>query len=122
MRSLRLLSTLLLVCVTFSVTGCGGSGFTVDGQVTKGGTAYTVSEGEGVSINIRAADKSYSATAESNGKFRIPDVAAGSYKVEVTLYPKAGSKNTMPTTKTLSESWDVASGKTTFNIELNSLK
>jgi len=122
MRSLRLLSILLLVSASFCVTGCGGSGVTVDGQVTKGGTAYSITDGEGVSINIRGADKSFSATAEPNGKFRIPDVAAGSYKVEVTLYPKAGSKNTMPTTKTLSESWDVASGKTSFNIELNSLK
>ena len=106
----------------FCIVNIWHGGVTVDGQVTKGGTAYSITDGEGVSINIRGADKSFSATAEPNGKFRISGVAAGSYKVEVTLYPKTGAKNATPATKTLSESWDVASGKTSFNIELNSLK
>jgi len=74
-----------LLCFVFlAVTGCANKGSAVTGEVVFG-TGNT-GEGDKVVVLLDGEGKSYSGDADATGKFTIPDVAPGTYKVKVMHY------------------------------------
>jgi hypothetical protein len=119
----------LVLCAALS--GCGGGGVSVDGKVVKDGAAYTLAEGEGLSINLASEDGKAggSGTVNKDGTFTIKSagdkpVAPGKYKVSLTHYKPADAKKgpAQPDTKQLSEAWEVSGGSKSFTIDIAKLK
>lgn len=124
----------LACAAALAAAGCGGGGVKVDGKVVKDGAPYTLGEGEGISINLtpESGGTAVGGQVDKDGSFKISGlegagVPNGKYKVSITHYPPAGAKGgkggpPMPTTKSLSETWDVSSSNHTFTLDMAKVK
>ena len=128
-----------------ALAGCGASGVAVDGKVVKGGAAYTLADGESITITLRSEDGATgTANVEKDGNFvaKMPSgepLKPGKYKVTMLHYPPGstaatggwatkgapgakGAQGGGPATKDAGETWDVSASSKSFTIDISKYK
>jgi len=119
---------LILFCgLCLAASGCGG-GVPVEGKVVKGGSPYTLAEGEGITITLVSEDgkTNCSGKVEKDGSFTLlgPSggaVPPGKYKVGYVHYAPAPGPTKgapPPVTKNTKETWDINSSNRTFTLDI----
>lgn len=113
--------------LAMAVVGCGGlAGVKVGGKVVKNGAPYTLSEGEGISVNMVSSDgkSAWSGQVQKDGSFTFGEsVPAGKYKVNYVHYLPASAKSakggaTSPPTLDIKDAWEVSSSSTSFTLDI----
>ncbi len=116
---------LLLIYSFLLLAGCGNSpGETVDGEVVLGATK--IADDDKIVILLGNDTNNYSGEANSEYKFKIKDVAKGTYKVRYIHYkvaPTVAKKGPAPGSSSPSpypEDWTVPGGP--FKLDLSKVK
>lgn len=113
--------------LAMAVIGCGGvAGVKVGGKVVKNGAPHTLSEGEGISVNMVSSDgkASWSGQVQKDGSFTFGEsVPAGKYSVNYVYYQPATAKAakggpTTPTSVEIKEPWQVSPTTASFTLDI----
>lgn len=114
---------LAAVWTCLTLTGCGAGGVVISGELTSGGSAFTVPEGDMYSITLTGGGKTYNGSTENGNKFTVKDVVPGKYKVTVIHYAKGDGKTKSgpPTPKNYPDDFDASKTNTTLKIDVTKL-
>lgn len=129
-RSIQLVFGFLLVALSL---GCGAGGVEVDGKLTNGSAAYTLSENETITVTlIGEAGQMGTAEVQKDGSFVVKDgtgkpLKPGKYKITIVHYvmPKTKAKDgspPMPTTKETGETVEISASNKSITLDMAKYK
>ena len=124
---MRSICLFLVGFLAMAVIGCGGvAGVKVGGKVVKNGAPHTLSEGEGISVNMVSSDgkSAWSGQVQKDGSFTFSEsVPAGKYSVNYVYYQPASAKTakggpTTPASVEIKDAWQISPTSTSFTLDI----
>ena len=116
-------------CLMLFTLGCGNGTTIVTGNVVFG--TYKMSPGDKIVVMLQAGEKAFSIEAADDGKFSIPNVPTGTYKVQAMHYTSTAAATALgkgkpdggrssPVPYDYQELWTVPGGP--FTLDLSKMK